>query len=153
MGSRGFVWLILAAAIPLEAQTVCGSTPVYSPCEIVYELSATDSTAHPNPYKTVELRTEFRSPSHRTFLIPSFWDGGNRMVTRFTPTEAGEWDYRVTSNITAYNGRMDHFSATESDSPGFVRTANVHHFAYTERNTPHLWMGDTLVRLGFVEDG
>jgi hypothetical protein len=74
------------------------------------------------------------------------------MVIRFTPTEPGQWDFRITSNLQTYNGKTGQLAATESESPGFVRTANVHHFAYTERNIPHLWMGSTLMRFGLIDD-
>ena len=70
------------------------------------------------------------------------------MVIRFAPTEAGEWDYRLTSNIPAWEGKTGSFTAAASDAPGFVRAANVHHWAYTERNLPHLWMGAS--ELGFA---
>jgi hypothetical protein len=145
---------LFLGTISLDAQTVCGSTPAFSPCEVVFELSQADFAAHPNPYKTVELHAEFRSPRHRTFLLPAFWDGGQRMVIRFAPTEAGEWDFRVTSNLESFNGKIGQFSAAGSDAPGFVRVANVHHFAYTggDGNTPHLWMGDTLMRLALTDD-
>ncbi|HKW97508.1 MAG TPA: DUF5060 domain-containing protein [Bryobacteraceae bacterium] len=145
---------LMAGTVPGAAQTICGPTPAYSPCEVVFELNDAESAAHPNPYKTVELRAEFRSPRHRTFLMPGFWDGGRRMVIRFSPTEAGAWDFRVTSNIVSFNGKTGQFTATESDAPGFVRVANVHHFAYTagDGNKPHLWMGDTMLRLGVVDD-
>lgn len=152
MGFRGLVWLAISCAFSLKAQTVCGPTPAYSLCEIVFELSASDFAAHPNPFKTVELKAEFRSPRHRTFLMPAFWDGGQRLVIRFSPTEAGGWDFRVTSNIEAFNGKIGQFESTASEAPGFVRTANVHHFAYTEGNTPHLWMGDTMMRFALVDD-
>src|SRR6266852_562816 len=154
MGLRGLGCLLFFGAICLEAQTVCGPTPAFSPCEVVFDLSQADFAAHPNPYKTLELHAEFRSPRHRTFLLPAFWDGGQRMVIRFTPTEAGDWDFRVTSNIASFNGKVGQFSATASDAPGFVRAANVHHFAYTagDGNTPHLWMGDTLMRLAMTDD-
>src|SRR5260370_2305925 len=76
------------------------------------------------------------------------------MVIRFTPVEAGSWDFRVSSNVAAFEGKVGQFTATESESPGFVRVANVHHFATTAGlgNTPHLWMGDTLMRLAITED-
>jgi hypothetical protein len=151
---RAFAPVLFFSALGLRAQTICGPTPAYSPCEIVFELSAADAAVHANPYKTVDLRAEFRSPRHRTYLMPAYWDGGQRMVIRFTPTEAGGWDFRVTSNIQSFNGKTGQFSATESESPGFVRVANVHHFAYTagDGNTPHLWMGDTLMRLALADD-
>jgi hypothetical protein len=137
-----------------HAQTICGPTPTFSTCEIVFELSQAEAAANPNPYKTVELHAEFRSPRHRTFKMPAYWDGGGRIVIRFAPTEPGGWDFRVTSNIESLNGKVGQFSATESEAPGFVRVANVHHFAYTagDGNNPHLWMGDTLMRLALVED-
>ena len=144
-------WIAFSA----HAQTVCGPTPAFSPCEIVFDLNDADSAAHPNPYRTVEIRAEFRSPRHRTFLLPAFWDGGRRMVIRFTPTEPGGWDFRLTSNLEGFNGKIGQFTTTESEAPGFIRTANMHHFAYTggDGNTPHLWMGDTLMRAAFMDDG
>ncbi|MGI8988842.1 MAG: DUF5060 domain-containing protein [Bryobacteraceae bacterium] len=134
--------LLLTTGIRLPAQTVCGPTPAYSPCEIQFELSVTEAAAHPDPGRTVQLRAEFRSPRHRTFLMPAFWDGGAKLTIRFSPIEAGAWDYRLTSNIESWNGKEGHFTATPSDAPGFVQPANVHHFSYTENNKPHLWCGD-----------
>ena len=88
--------LLLAFAIPALAQSTCADTKAYSPCEIVFDLPA---GAHPNPYATVDLRIEFRSPRRRTYAIPGFWDGGRRMVVRFSPTEGGAWDYHITSEF------------------------------------------------------
>jgi hypothetical protein len=109
--------------------------------------------AHPAPYRTVELEAEFRSPRFRTFRMPAFWDGGNRMVIRFAPTEAGQWTFRTISNITRFDGFEEHFSATASESHGFLRPANVHHWAFVDENvrTPQLWMGDTLLPLPYVD--
>ncbi len=138
----------------LQAQPSCPETPTYSICEIVFELNDQEAQAHPNPYLSVQIHAEFRSPEARTFLMPGFWDGGRRLVIRFAPMEAGRWDYRVTSNISRWNGMIGHFTAVESDSKGFVRVANVHHFSYTEkgrRPIPHLWMGDTCYRFAFID--
>src|SRR5579871_692320 len=156
----GIPWLLFVAIVAsfpfcAHAQTVCPPTPTYSTCEIVFDLSDAESAAHPNPYLTVEIRAKFRSPRHKTFLLPAYWDGGRRMVMRFSPTESGSWDYRITSNLEAYNGKTGQFTATDSESPGFIRAANVHHFAYTggDGNTPHLWMGDTMMRAAAADDG
>ena len=151
---RPFVTTLFLFGFLAHAQTVCGPTPAFSPCEVVFDLSDADSSANPSPYKTVDIKAEFRSPRHRTFLLPAYWDGGRRMVIRFAPTEPGEWDFRLTSNLESYNGKTGQFAATESEAPGFVRAANMHHFAYTggDGNTPHLWMGDTLMRAAFVDD-
>src|SRR5450756_1249041 len=81
------------------AQTPCGPTPVYSPCEVTFDLNDQEAAAHPNRYATVTLQAEFRSPRHRTYLMPAYWDGGRRLVIRFAPVEAGDYDFRLTSNI------------------------------------------------------
>jgi hypothetical protein len=136
----------------LTAQQACQNTPAYSTCDIVFELSGPDAAAHPNPYLSVELKAEFRSPKQRTFLAPAFWDGGQKMVIRFAPTEPGDWAYHVTSNIAAWEGKTGTFTAAASEAPGFVRAANVHHWAYTERNLPHLWMGVTEMGFASLDD-
>jgi len=144
--------LFLAACVAAAAQTVCPSTPVYSPCEMTFDLSAEEAKANPNPYRTVELEAEFRSPRFRTFRVPAFWDG-NRLVLRFTPTGAGDWDFRVTSNIKSLEAKEGRFTATESNSPGRLKAANVHHWALVDGNvqTPHLWMGDMLYPFAYIE--
>jgi hypothetical protein len=145
--------LLAAAAVLSMGQTVCPPTPAFSPCDITFELSSEEAAAHPNPYLTVVLEAEFRSPRYRTYRMPGFWDGGQRLVIRFTPMEAGTWIFRVTSNIGRFNGKEAQFTATESKSPGFLRPINVHHWAWVDEDarTPHLWMGDTLYPLGYID--
>jgi hypothetical protein len=149
---RPFVIAALAA-LPLAAQDPCPSTPLYRLCELAFELDDAEAKAHPNPYLSVDLHIEFRSPRHRTFLMPAFWDGGRKMVVRFAPIDAGEWSYRVTSNVRRFSGKEDRFQAVESDLPGFIRPANLHHWQYTETRKPHLWMGDTMYRFATMDRG
>src|SRR5436190_13757700 len=130
--------LAMLPAFVLRAQTPSANTPAYTTCDIVFELSEKAAAAHPAPYKTVELKAEFRSPRHRTLAMPAFWDGGNRMVIRFAPTEAGDWDYRLSSNVADFDGKTGAFTAASSSSPGFIRAANLHHWAYTERTATGL---------------
>lgn len=144
----------LWCAVAARAQAGCEATPTYSPCELVFELDDAEAAAHPKPYLSVQLQSEFRSPSFRTFLVEAFWDGGRRVVIRFAPTEAGAWDYRITGNIARFSGRTGQFNAVASNSPGFVKVANVRHFSYTEgkvRPIPHLWMGDTSYRFATMD--
>src|SRR5579883_1562707 len=136
----------------IHAQTSCNHTPAYSPCDFVFELSDADAAAHPNPYRDVDVKAEFRGPRHKTYTVPAFWDGGKRIVVRFSPAEGGEWTYKLSGNIAAWEGKEGTFTAEESESPGFLRVANVHHFAYTERNKPHLWMGVTELDFGSLDD-
>ncbi|MBI3208472.1 MAG: DUF5060 domain-containing protein [Candidatus Solibacter usitatus] len=141
----------LAAAGLLAAQQVCPPTPTYSPCDIVFELNDQEAAAHPNPYLSVDLRAEFRSPRARTLLAQGFWDGGRKMVIRFSPIETGNWDFRVTGNLERFAGKMGQVQATASQDAGFLLPANVHAWMASESRKAHLWMGDTFLDMGFVE--
>src|ERR1041384_7606676 len=112
MGVRCLLLFIVCAITGLRAQTICPSMPLYVPCDVVFELNDSEAAAHPNPFVTIDLHAEFRSPRHRTYLMPAFWDGGRRMVIRFSPTEAGEWDYRVSGNLQRFENMAGKFNAT-----------------------------------------
>ena len=149
----------LAPLINAQTSTTCNNTPAYTPCELVFELSEQAAAAHPNLYKTVELRAELRSPRHRTTELPAYWDGGRRIVIRFSATEPGQWDYHLISNVADLNDKTGTLTATESDSAGFVVAANVHHWSYTEHQKqqpdllrPHLWMGAAAARFAMIDD-
>jgi hypothetical protein len=129
--------MLLLLAWPLLAQPTCPATPAWSPCDLVFDLEGSETP------DSVELRAEFRSPHHRTYLMRAFRDGDRRFVIRFSPTEGGSWDYKLTSNIQRLNGAAGQVLATDSDAPGFVKVANVHHFQ-TENNKPHLWMAASI---------
>jgi hypothetical protein len=147
--------LLVAVVATAFAETPCEGTPAYSPCEMPFELTAADLAAHPNPHATVELRVEFRSPRFRTYAMPAYWDGGRKMIVRFTPTEAGQWIYKASSNIQSFEGREGMFSASAADAPGYVIVANVHHWATDNQQVvvgnvrPHLWMGYIADRFAF----
>ena len=123
---------------------------------MVFELSDKDAAAHPNPYMTVDVKVEFRSPRIRTLAVPAYWDGGRRLVVRFSPTEVGEWEYHVSGNIADWADKTGSFTAASSDSRGFIRPANQHHWEYTERDKgidqAHLWMGATEMLLASLDD-
>ena len=127
---------VLILSAPAWAQTPCPPTPQYSPCDMVFD--APDTT-------NVDIRAEFRSPRNETALVRAFEDGPRRWVVRFTPAEAGTYAWRLTSRLPAFNGKEGQFTATASATKktGWLRAANLHHFADVEGNTltPHLWMG------------
>lgn len=156
MRFRFLIAAVLAQAAGAQTSTTCNNSSAYSPCELVFELSAQAAAEHPNPYKTIELRAEMRSPRHRTIELPGFWDGGRRMVIRFAPTEAGQWDYHTISNVAELNDKTGSMNAAASESSGFIVAANVHHWAYTEfrndQQKPHLWMGAAIPRLASLDD-
>ncbi len=98
------------------------------------------------------MRAEFRSSGMRTYALPAYWDGGGRMVLRFSPTEAGRWEYRLSSNVAEWDGLTGAFTAVASDAPGFLRVANIHHWATIVANRPHLWMGASEMRFAWMDD-
>jgi hypothetical protein len=156
LGFLALAALAVAAQTSAPAASPCAGTPAYSTCEIVFELSDADSAKNPDPYRTVELTVNFRSPHQHSYGLPGFWDGGRRMVVRFSPVEAGEWDYLVDSNIASWNGQTGSFSAAASDSKGFIHPAALHHWEYTEKanglDQGHLWMGASEPRFAFLDD-
>lgn len=147
----------LLVLVPALAEPNCPATPAYSLCELNFDLTDQEAAAHPNPYVTVQLHAEFRSPRHKTFLLPAFWAGGKRLVIRFAPDEPGDWDFRLTSNLDRFNDKTGSFQCTESQAKGFTRPANLHHWSVIAGENvnvrkPHLWMGDTCYRFGFMPD-
>lgn len=136
---RVLLGLVLLLSAPVMAQSnPCSGTPAWSPCDWPFDLAASE-----NP-DTFELHAEFRSPTkHKTYLLHAFRDGDRRFTLRFAPTEEGDWDYRLSSNLARLEGQAGKIGATSSSSPGFVKTANVHHFA-TGNGKPHLWMAAPL---------
>lgn len=144
------VGLALAAATALSAQNIeaCEAVPVYDPCEIVVELSASEAAKHASPFTDVELRAEYRSPKGgRTKVMPAFWDGGARFVLRFSPDFEGRWDYRLISNVANLDRQTGSFEALPAKTPGFIEVFNVRYFKYPLSNRPHYWLGDSLLGL------
>jgi len=149
--------VLAVAALGAQEVSPCHNTPTYTTCELVFELSDAASAKHPEPYKTLDLKVEFRSPRHRTLALPAYWDGGRRVVVRFAPTEAGDWAYRITSNASEFDGKTGNFTAAASPSPGFIHPENVHHWMYSERDArglyqAHLRMGASEMRFAFEDD-
>jgi len=145
-----YCWLSLVAFGFASAQSTCPPTPTYSPCDLVFEMTPQEAAQHPNPYLSVNLHAEFRTPRHRTYAMPGFWDGGRRFVIRIAPTDPGDWDFRVTSNLVSLNGKTGKINATDSGHPGFLRPDNTFHWSTTEIRQPHLWMGDTCYRFAWI---
>src|SRR5579862_3654632 len=125
----------LAFSVAAFAQTVCPPTPQYSPCDLVFDV--------PGHSDNLDLHAEFRSPHQDTALVKAFHDGGAHWVIRFTPAEAGNYSFRLTSSESSFNGKQGQFTATPNNKTGWLRAANLHHWAFAEGNqlTPHLWIG------------
>jgi len=137
MGARQWAVVGFWIALPAWAQLPTCSVPTWSACDLAFNLEAGENPA------TVQLHGEFRS-AKRTLLLQAFRDGDHKYVLRFAPTEPGEWAYRLTSNLKRLDGQLGNATATPSESPGFVKVANVHHFAYEGTNKQHLWMATAI---------
>ena len=136
----GLRWVMVVGVfvtVPAWAQMPTCTVAAWSSCDLAFDLEAGENPAG------VQLHGEFRS-AKRTLLIQSFKDGDRRYVLRFAPTEPGEWDYKLTSNLKRLDGQLGQATATASDSPGFVKVANVHHFANEGTNKQHLWMATAI---------
>jgi hypothetical protein len=134
---RVLLWAALAAAPVFAQGTGCSGTPAWSTCDLSFELNATEDA--PN----FELHAELRSPRQRTYLLTAFRESGHTYLVRFTPTESGDWQYRLTSNLARLNNKSGTLNAASSDAPGFVKAASYHHFA-TDNGQPHLWMATAM---------
>lgn len=151
MRSVTLVLGLLLLAGPVFALEVCESVAVYEPCEISLDLSAAEIEAHPNPYVSVELRAEFRSPNKgTTYVMPAFWDGGSTFRIRFSPLDEGRWDFRLISNIESLDKKIASFNASPPRTPGFVRIFNMRYFRYDQPETAHFWMGDTCYKFATI---
>jgi len=110
-----------------------------------------------DPWANANIQAEFRGPNYHTYLMPGYWNG-QRVVIRFAPTQPGKWIYRLSSNITEYDGKQGSFNAVQSDAPGFLIPANTHHWATLNEQVvidprkPHLWISDVADRLPFASD-
>jgi hypothetical protein len=143
--------LILLLGLPARAIEVCGPTAVYEPCEISLEMTEQEAAQHPNPYMTVELRAEFRSPKGGTTkVMPGFWDGGRSFKLRFAPDFEGRWDFRLISNLPSVDKKIENFEATPARTPGFITVFNTRYFKHQQENTPHYWLGDTCYKFATI---
>jgi len=133
------IFLVLVLAGAAAAQTVCPPTPQFSPCDLVFDIPSANGT-----------QPEFRSPHQNTGVAKAFWDGGTRWVIRYAPAEAGTYAWRLTGGLAGFAGKTGQFTATPSpdqaEKPGWLRAANLHHFAFVDETNPnilkpHLWMG------------
>lgn len=123
---------VLLATLPLWAELPSCQTPRWTPCDLVFELEDSEDPS------SATLRAEVRSPRRQTLLVRAF-ASGRRLILRVAPTEAGAWDYRISSSLARLDGQVGRFTATPSEAPGHVRTANLYHFQ-TANLQPHLWM-------------
>jgi hypothetical protein len=104
-----------------------------------FALQPGDLQPNASAYKDELLNVEFRSPSATTYLMHEFADNRQTLRVRFTPTEAGTWAYRITSEIGRLDNQEGKFTVSDApDKTGMVGVANLRHF-WTTGKKPHLW--------------
>jgi hypothetical protein len=128
-----FAWALASA------QTVCPPTPEFSTCDLVFDIPSAPTD------KPLDLQAEFRSPKASTFRTRAFRDGGTRWVIRYVPAEPGTHVFRLLGSVAGISGKQGEMTATPgpANHPGWLRTANLHHFASVDGivYTPYLFMG------------
>ena len=132
--------ILFAMAAAASAQTICPTVQQFTPCDLVFDIPSGSGN------QPIDLEGEFRSPKQITGRAKAFWDGGTRWIVRYTPAEAGNYAWKITSGLPGLGGKEGQFTATPVNKPGWLRAANVHHFAFVDEAnpnnlTPHLWMG------------
>jgi len=128
--------VLALAALSAFAQKPCGNTPVYTACDIAFDLPA----GSPAP-AALELAAEFRGPDYKTYRLPAFLTGPNRVAVRINPVNAGKWTYRLSGNVPSLDGKVDEFQAVANpDATPFIKRSNVHHWEYTEGLKPHFYL-------------
>ncbi len=131
--------LLSVAASSATVPSCADSARAFAPCELIFDWRDGELPQSTSPYTTEILNVEFRSPAATTYLVRAFWSGGHTLRVRFTPTQAGAWNYHVSGLIKRYDNQEASFSVAESDSPGFIEVANLRHWRTTNKQ-PHLWL-------------
>jgi hypothetical protein len=96
-----------------------------------------------NPYLEVTLDAIFSFGS-RQIKVPGFYDGDGVYRVRFMPDSEGVWNFTISSNATALNGKSGGFvcAAARPGAHGPVQIKNRFHFAYQD-GTPYFPFGTT----------
>src|SRR5436190_1884836 len=101
--------LVLCTGMVLFAQKPCSDTPIYTPCDIPFELTGDET------WQTARITAEVKSPRFKTFTAEAFWDGGRKMLIRFTPTDDGSWELKLTSNLQRFDKQLIKVNAIPSE--------------------------------------
>jgi hypothetical protein len=136
LGAAALALIFAASTLGAVLVPPCSSgARSFLPCELTFERN--EANPQSSGYRSDLLRVEFRSPSHKTYLMHAF--GERTLKVRFSPTEAGTWAYHVLSDIGTFNDKEETFAVADSGLPGMVSVANLRHWRYTNKR-PHLWL-------------
>ncbi|MCL4266737.1 MAG: DUF5060 domain-containing protein [Anaerolineae bacterium] len=100
------------------------SLPRYESLEMTLAVTAEYS----NPYDAREVTLDglFTAPDGSEMTVPGFWDGEEAWRVRFTPSQGGDWRYRLL--LTDANGTSQPtegtFTVTASDHHGWLQAGD-----------------------------
>jgi len=107
--------------------------PRYTSLDMTVKL-----TAQPvNPYdaRLVRLDAAFTGPDGSSMAVPGFWDGKGAWHVRFTPSQAGTWNYQVTVSDAGGSSApaQGKFDVTPSDLHGWIEAGDKVDPSYSSR--------------------
>ena len=145
----------------LQAASLSGAKRVFQPLQLdVDGPFANETDTSPNPFLDIRLDVIFTSPSGKTYRVPGFFAGdgagnsqGNIWRTRFTPEQAGNWQYSIqmfggnNAAVAEVTNDLDPISEdsesgnfliapADANAPGFLKTgrlsyADKHYLRFT----------------------
>ena len=92
------------------------------------EMRLTLEAQYTNPYDARQVRLDgvFTGPDGKNMTVPGYWDGEVTWRMSFTPSEVGEWSYKlvatdVRGDSSPFNGT---FTVTPSNLHGWLQVGN-----------------------------
>jgi hypothetical protein len=118
----------------------------------VVELMFTSEKDRDDPFNTVSLDVEFRTPSGQLVTVPAFWAGGKTWKVRYASAEPGAHRYLTHCADVQDQGLLQKTGEVKvvpytGDNPlyrhGPIRVAPDRRHLQHVDGTPFFWLGDT----------
>ena len=142
------------AALPLPSimgvQLDQTELPRYTSLDMTVALTAQQV----NPYdaRLIRLDALFIGPDGKSMAVPGFWNGKDAWHVRFTPSQAGTWNYQVV--VTDAGGSsapaQGNFNVTPSDLHGWIEPGDKVDPSYSSRYLAYQ-DGTPFYGVGFAE--
>ncbi len=121
------------------------------PVHGVFEATLTAQAKLADPFRDLELKVTFESPSGASTEVDGFWDGERTWRVRFSPSEIGSWTWGTRSDpvIEGLHEKEGSFQAEpyRGKNPimvhGPLRLSDNRRFIISADGTPFFWLGDT----------
>ncbi|WP_075589694.1 DUF5060 domain-containing protein [Labilibacter marinus] len=93
---------------------------------------------------TTDFYATFTSPTGKTQKVPGFYNGGSEWLLRFSGSEAGEWIYTTTSEVSSLNSKKGKVTildkASEGEKGGIIIPEKDNRHFYYEDGSPYFLM-------------